>query len=130
MRPAARAFCTAGTIALVSDGVIMKPLAPSAMSDSIAATWQSLSPSTLPAKLLSVTPSSLALASAPSFILTKNGLFSVLVMRPMMSSARAGEAAARPKNATPSTADCKASNLRMETPPIGIRMMWTRIRGT
>ena len=93
--PASRAFSMVGTIALVSLGVIRMPLAPAAIRLSIAATWPSLSPSTLPAKARSSTPSSLALASAPSFILTKNGLMSVLVIRPtMMSSADdgAGEA--------------------------------------
>ena len=38
-----------GTMAAVSDGTIRMPLAPSAMQVSIAATWLSLSPSTLPA---------------------------------------------------------------------------------
>ena len=61
------------------------PLAPAEIRFSIAATWDSLSPSYLPAKLCSLTPSSLALASAPSFILTKNGLVSVLVIRPTIA---------------------------------------------
>ena len=47
--PASRAFLTDGTIALVSEGVIRMPLAPSAMQVSMAATWLSLSPSILPA---------------------------------------------------------------------------------
>ena len=48
-RPASRACLTGPTIALVSDAVIRMPFAPSAMHDSMAATWLSLSPSILPA---------------------------------------------------------------------------------
>ena len=58
---------------------------------SMQATWPSLSPSNLPAQAISLTPSSLALASAPSRILTKKGLVFVLVIRPMIvSAAKAG----------------------------------------
>jgi len=56
--PASRAFLIVGTIALVSLGVIRMPLAPAAIRLSTAATWPSLSPSNLPAKLCSLTPSS------------------------------------------------------------------------
>src|SRR4030095_8253861 len=90
--PACRAFSTDGTIALVSLAVMRMPLAPAAIRFSMAATCVSLSPSYLPAKLCSSTPSFLASASAPSFILAKNGLVLVLVMRPTitLSSAPAG----------------------------------------
>ncbi len=87
IRPASRAFLIVGTIALESDGTIAKPFAPAEIRFSIAATWPSLSPSNLPAAVIRVTPSSLALASAPSRILTKNGLVSVLVIRPTVSAA-------------------------------------------
>src|SRR5689334_11390488 len=80
--PLARAFWIAGTIALVSLGVIMMPLTPAATMFSIAVTWLALSPSNLPAALVSVAPLADASFWAPSFILTKNGLVSVLVIRP------------------------------------------------
>ena len=79
--PASRACLTAGTIDAVSDAVRSMPFAPSAMQVSMAWTWVSLSPSTFPAKAFRVMPSSSALAVAPSFILTKKGLVSVLVIR-------------------------------------------------
>ena len=53
---------------------------------SIAVTWLALSPSNLPAAVISLTPLALASFSAPSFILTKNGLVSVLVMSPTLMS--------------------------------------------
>jgi len=73
-----------GTIALVSLGVIRMPLAPALTMFSSAVTWPSLSPSLAPAPVISLTPSSVALAWAPSFIFTKNGLVSVFVIRPTM----------------------------------------------
>ena len=51
---------------------------------SIAVTWLALSPSNLPAALISVAPLADASFCAPSFILTKNGLVSVLVIRPTL----------------------------------------------
>ena len=51
--PAWRAFSIAGTIALESAGVIMIPLAPSAVIFANAATWLSLSMSLLPAAVRS-----------------------------------------------------------------------------
>ena len=89
--PALRAFSMVGTIAVESLGTIRMPLAPAAISCSMAATCPSLSPSNLPARACVVTPSSLALASKPSFILTKKGLVLVLVMSPT----RIGSACAR-----------------------------------
>jgi hypothetical protein len=84
--PAWRALSSEGTIALESLGVIIRPFAPAEIRLSTAATWLSLSPSFLPAKDCSSAPTSLALASAPSFIFTKNGLVSVLVIRPTTMS--------------------------------------------
>ncbi len=47
--PASRACCSGPVIALVSEAAMRMPFAPSAMQVSIAATWLSWSPSTLPA---------------------------------------------------------------------------------
>ena len=82
--PLSRAFWMLGTMALVSLGVMRMPLAPALTMFSRAVTWPALSPSLAPAPVSSLMPSSSALAWAPSFILTKNGLVSVLVMRPTM----------------------------------------------
>src|SRR5450759_123203 len=82
--PLSRAFWMLGTIALVSLGVMRMPLAPALTMFSSAVTWPSLSPSLAPAPVISLTPSSVALAWAPSFIFTKNGLVSVFVIRPTM----------------------------------------------
>ena len=99
--PASRAFFTVGTMALVSLGVMRMPLAPAEMRFSMAATCVSLSPSNLPAKLCTRAPTFLAVASAPSRILTKKGLLSVLVMRPMKTSAAlAGPAVPATRTAT------------------------------
>src|SRR3954447_3400610 len=84
--PAWRALSRDGTIALESLGVIIRPLAPAEIRLSTAATWLSLSPSFLPAKDCRSAPSFLAWASAPSFIFTKNGFVSVLVIRPTVTS--------------------------------------------
>src|SRR3954453_18656473 len=80
--PAARALSSEGTIALESFGVIISPFAPAEIKFSTAATCDSLSPSFLPANDCTAAPSPLAALSAPSFIFTKNGLVSVLVIRP------------------------------------------------
>src|SRR4051794_26640731 len=81
-RPAARALSSEGTIAFESFGVIIRPFAPAEIKFSTAATCDSLSPSFLPANDCTAAPSPLAALSAPSFIFTKNGLVSVLVIRP------------------------------------------------
>jgi drug/metabolite transporter (DMT)-like permease len=54
--------------------------------DAMAVTWVALSPSNFPAALISLAPLAFAAAIAPSFIFTKNGLVSVLVMRPTTTS--------------------------------------------
>src|SRR5215213_3958637 len=54
-------------------------------------------------------PSSLAFSSAPSVILTKNGLLSVLVISPTISAAMAGTAPAMANMATP-----RANDLRVD----------------
>ena len=87
----------AGTMALESLGVIRMVLAPAAIMFSMAVTWPALSPSALPAPLMSLAPSFLASACAPSFIFTKKGLVSVLVIRPITGSAAKADAAARLK---------------------------------
>ncbi len=71
-----------GTIALVSLGVIRIPFAPAATMFSMAVTWLALSPSNCPAAVRSLAPLASASFCAPSFILTKNGLVSVFVIRP------------------------------------------------
>ena len=80
--PAARAFSIDGTIALESDGVIRMPLAPRVTMFSIAVTCDWLSVSCLPAAVTSSALLASAAACAASFIFTKNGLDSVLVIRP------------------------------------------------
>src|SRR5512133_945568 len=92
--PASRAFLIAGMMALASLGVIRMPFTPALTIFSIAVTWPSLSPSKAPAAVRSVAPLALASASAPSFILTKKGLVSVLVIRPTLTSPAAPEAGA------------------------------------
>ena len=81
--PVSRAFLMAGMMALLSLGVIRMVLAPAAIMFSIAVTWPALSPSILPAPDSSLAPLALAAASAPSFIFTKKGLVSVLVIKPI-----------------------------------------------
>ncbi len=85
-RPAWRALSSEGTIAFESLGVIIRPFAPAEIRLSTAATCDSLSPSFLPAKDCSSAPSVFAWASAPSFIFTKNGFVSVLVIRPTLTA--------------------------------------------
>jgi hypothetical protein len=82
--PLARAFSRAGTIAFESLGVMRMPLTPAATMFSIAVTWLSLSPSKRPDAVRSVAPCSSAAFCAPSFIFTKKGFVSVLVMRPTL----------------------------------------------
>ena len=84
--PSSRAFLIAGTIAFESAGTSRMPLAPCVVMFSIAATWLALSVSDLPDAVRSLTLSFLACACAPSFIFTKNGLVSVLVIRPIVTS--------------------------------------------
>src|SRR5438132_1319736 len=69
--PALRAFFTAGTIAFVSLGVIRIALAPPEIMFSIAVTWVALSPSNLPAPVISVAPCFFAAFWAPSSIFTR-----------------------------------------------------------
>src|ERR1044072_1811628 len=83
--PLALAFSRAGTIALESLGVIRRPFTPDATMVSTPVTCPALSPSNLPAAVDSSTPSSLAAFFAPSLIFTKNGLVSVLVIRPTLT---------------------------------------------
>ena len=67
-------------------GVIRMPWSPRAMASSIAAIWVCSSPSSLPAAVVILTPSALPAFFAPSCMVTKNGLVSVLVIRPMLTS--------------------------------------------
>ena len=80
--PARRAFSIAGTMAEELAGVIMMPLAPSAVIFASAATWLRLSMSLFPAAVSSLTLSSLAVSCAVSFIVTQNGFVLRLTMRP------------------------------------------------
>src|SRR4051812_14292190 len=82
LMPCLRAFATVGTIALVSLGTSRMPLAPAEIMLLIAVTWLALSPSYLPAAVISLTPACDAAFWAPSFIFTKNGLVSVFVISP------------------------------------------------
>src|SRR3989344_2363445 len=104
----------AGTMALASLGVMRMVLAPAAIRFSMAVTWPALSPSVLPAADTSLAPSFLASAVAPSFIFTKKGLVSVLVMRPMTGSDVC--AWARPQARAPVRA-------RAESAKAGVRCM-------
>ena len=83
--PAARAFSIAGTIAFVTAGVIRMPLAPCVVMFSSAVTWLWLSRSVLPDALTSSALFASAAFCAASFIFTKNGLLSVLVIRPTVT---------------------------------------------
>ena len=118
--PASRACLTDSVIALVSDAVIRMPFTPAAMQLSMACCWVSWSPSILPAKLISSMPSSSAFAVAPSFIFTKNGLMSVLVM---MQALTGSCAAATPADraSTDAASDKQSEDLMIipETPPNG-----------
>ena len=71
-------------MAFASLGVIMMTFAPAAIMFSIAATWPALSPSLFPAPDSSRAPFAFAADSAPFFIMTKKGLVSVFVMRPIV----------------------------------------------
>src|SRR5215217_5875848 len=82
--PAARAFLIAGTIALVSLGVMRIAFAPAATMFSSAVIWLALSPSNRPAAVISLAFLVAAACAAPSRIFTKKGFVSVLVMSPMI----------------------------------------------
>ena len=84
MTPWARALAIAERIPDDELGVIRMPLTPWLTRFSIAETWPSLSPSNAPASAISSAPSSSAASFADSRILTKNGLESVLVIRPIL----------------------------------------------
>jgi len=86
LTPWLRAFWTTGTIAVVLDGTSRMPFAPAATMLLIAVTWLALSPSYLPAAVISFAPSLDAAFWAPSFIFTKNGFVSVFVIRPIVMS--------------------------------------------
>ena len=73
--------------------VIKIVLAPAATMFSIAVIWPAVSPSALPEAVSSLAPRLAASACAPSFILTKNGLVSVLVIKPMTGASAAWAAA-------------------------------------
>ena len=78
--PAARASIRAG-VTESFDAVIRMPFAPAATQFSIAEICGAASPSVTPANAIRFMPSSLARASAPSRIFTKNGLVLFFVMR-------------------------------------------------
>src|SRR3954451_10549600 len=84
LTPWSRAFLTTGTIAVVLLGTSRMPFAPAATMLLIAVTWLALSPSYLPAAVISFTPSFAAAFLAPAFIFTKNGFVSVFVIRPIV----------------------------------------------
>jgi hypothetical protein len=71
-----------------------------------------LSPSNLPAAVISCTPSAFAVFSAPSFIFTKNGLVSVLVIRPTLTSPEPAPVEADPEPEP----DPQAVRVRAATP--------------
>jgi len=81
--PWARDLLDGGDDGIAPQGVIRMVLAPAATMFSIALIWPAVSPSCLPAAVRSLAPAFLAAASAPSFIFTKKGLLSVLVIRPI-----------------------------------------------
>src|SRR6218665_960525 len=87
--PLARAFLIAGTMAWALFGAIRMVLALAATRFSSAVTWPALSPSALAAVATSLAPSFFASATAPSFIFTKEGLVSVLVIRPITGASAA-----------------------------------------
>src|SRR5688572_17255383 len=107
-----------GMIALLSLGVIRMVLAPAAIMFSMAVTWPALSPSALPAPDSSLAPLALAASAAPSFIFTKNGLVSVLVIRPMTGWSAAMEAPALASRAARRVACLKC----MES-PVGVERL-------
>ena len=76
---------------------------------SIAVTWLALSPSNLPAAVSSLTPSALAAFCAPSFIFTKNGFVSVLVIRPTLAAAAVSVEVSWPLPPHPVTRSAAAS---------------------
>src|SRR2546423_1876186 len=102
--PFLRALSSAGMIAFVSLGVIRIPFTPPATMFSTAVTWPWLSPSNLPAPDCSLAPLAAASLVAPSFIFTKNGLLSVLVISPTWTWLAELEAPWPPQAATSSRA--------------------------
>src|SRR6478735_7911327 len=82
-------------MALESLGVMRMVFAPALIMFSMAVTWPALSPSVLPAPVSSLPPLAVAACWAPSFIFTKKGLVSVLVIRPMTGGCWAATVAAR-----------------------------------
>ena len=66
-----------------AENMMRMAFTPAVIMFSTAVTWVALSPSNLPAAVMSFTPPFAAASSAPCFILTKNGLVSVLVIRPI-----------------------------------------------
>src|ERR1700748_3501157 len=86
LAPWSRAFLTTGTIAVVLLGTSRMPFAPAATMLLIAVTWLALSPSYLPAAVISFTPSFAAAFCAPAFIFRKKGVVWVLVSRPFVMS--------------------------------------------
>src|SRR5215471_9779233 len=105
----------AGTMAFESLGVMRMVLAPAAIMFSMAVTWPALSPSALPAALSSLAPLALAAACAPSFIFTKKGLVSVLVMSPITGSSAAWTQGAARKAARATG----SSGVRIGRSPVG-----------
>ncbi len=96
--PCSRAASIAGTIPAVSPGVIRIPCAPAVTMFSMAVVWPALSASNAPAAVSSSAPAASAAACAPSFILTKKGLVSVLVISPTMISSSWASAGCREVN--------------------------------
>src|SRR5690242_18906009 len=81
-------------MALESFAVIMKPLAHAGIMTSIECPWDSLHSTCFPSSAVCCTPAFSAACCATSFILSKNGLLSVLVIRPTITSSP--DAAAEP----------------------------------
>src|ERR1700761_1181546 len=104
------AFCASwiwGMMALVSLGTMMMALTPAAIESSMSVTWLALSPSYLPVKVSSFTPSAFALTIPSCFSSTKTGFSLVLVISENVSclvSAAEAEAAAPASNAPTATA--------------------------
>ena len=80
--PASRAFSMAGTMAFESLGVIRMPLAPAEIRFSIGRDLALVVAVVLAGERPQLDAELVGLRRAPSFILTKNGLVLVLVIRP------------------------------------------------
>lgn len=83
--PLSRACLMAARMPEDEFGVMRMPDTPWLTRFSIAETWPSLSPSNLPANAMSFAPSASAAFCAASRMLTKYGLESVLVTRPILT---------------------------------------------